>query len=160
MATTHTSSNKVRAHSVLVYDGDCGICTKCVLFVEKHLSRDIDIVAWQHADLPSLKLSQAECEESVQWVDPYGRVSSAQMAVGDLLKDSGRHWRPLGVLIQTLQFTWVAWVLYKWIAKNRDRFPGGTPACAMAAHLRPGADRSAAPQTPQNPADVAKNVGN
>ncbi len=137
----------VRTRPVLVYDGDCGICTKCVSFVDKHLSRNIDIVAWQHADLPALRLSQAECEEAVQWVAPDGAVSSAHIAIGDLLKDSGALWWPLGVLMQTPPFKWVASVIYKWIAKNRDRLPGGTPACAMPAHLRPGAARPAADRT-------------
>lgn len=135
------------ARPVLVYDGDCGICTKCVAFVEKHLSQDIDIIAWQDADLPSLRLSQAECEEAVQWVASGGAVTAAHIAIGDLLKHTGWPWWPLGALVQIPPFRWVASVIYKWIAKNRDRLPGGTPACAMPAHLRPGAARLPADRT-------------
>lgn len=128
---------------MLVYDGDCGICTKCVGFVERHLSQDIDIVAFQHADLDALGLSAAECEQAVQWVIPDGTVSSAHIAVGDLLKASGWQWYPLAFLAQIPPFSWVASAAYKWIAANRHRLPGGTPACSMPAHLRPGASRPA-----------------
>ena len=43
---------------------------------------------------------------------------------------------------ETPPFAWVASAAYKWIAKNRHRLPGGTPACSMPAHLRPGASRA------------------
>ena len=136
-----------RSKPVLVYDGDCGICTKCVGFVERHLTKNVDIIAFQHADLPSLGLTAAECEAAVQWVEPDGRTSAAHLAVGDLLKASGRRWRPLAFLAQTRPFSWVASAAYKWIAKNRHRLPGGTPACSMPAHLRPGAASSTAPRS-------------
>lgn len=135
-----------RTKPVLVYDGDCGICTKCVGFVERHLTNNLDIVAFQHADLDSLGLTPKECEEAVQWVEPDGRVSAAHIAVGDLLAASGWQWRPLAFLARTPPFSWVASVVYKWIAKNRDKLPGGTPACAMPPHLRPGAASDTAPR--------------
>ncbi len=141
------TSGAARTRPVLVYDGDCGICTKCVGFVERHLTAELDIVAFQHADLDSLGLTVKECEEAVQWVEPDGRVTSAHIAVGDLLRATGLRWRPLAFLAQTPPFSWVASVVYKWIARNRDRLPGGTPACAMPAHLRPGAASATAPRT-------------
>lgn len=124
---------------VLVYDGDCGICTKCVQFVYKHLSSDLDVVAWQHADLSSLRLTQAECENAVQWVEPDGSISAGHLAVSKLLKDSGALWWPLGAIMAIPPFSLVAKLIYRWVANNRDKLPGGTPACAMPAHLRPGA---------------------
>lgn len=135
-----SAPGNLRGRPVLVYDGDCGICTRCVSFVEDHLCGDkIDIVAWQHADLAALKLSQAECEEAVQWVSTQGQVRSAHLAVADLLRYSGGLWRILGLLITLPVIRSIAAVLYRWIAAHRDRLPGGTPACAMPAHLRPGA---------------------
>ncbi|WP_134322633.1 thiol-disulfide oxidoreductase DCC family protein [Cumulibacter soli] len=139
-------ANGVRTKPVLVYDGDCGICTKCVGFVERHLTKDVDIVAFQHADLSSLGLTAAQCEQAVQWVEPDGRTSAAHMAVGDLLKASGWQWRPLAFLALVRPFRWIAAVVYTWIAKNRHRLPGGTPACSMPAHLRPGASSESAPR--------------
>lgn len=135
-----------RTKPVLVYDGDCGICTKCVGFVERHLTKDLDIIAFQHADLHSLGLTAAECEAAVQWVEPSGRTTAAHIAIGDLLKASGRRWWPLAFLAQTPPFSWAAFAIYKWIAKNRHRLPGGTPACSMPAHLRPGAASDTAPR--------------
>lgn len=135
-----------RVRPVLVYDGDCGICTKCVGFVERHLTEDVDIIAFQHADLAGLGLTADQCEAAVQWVQPDGRTSAAHLAVGDLLKASGWRWRPFAFLAQTRPFSWVAAAAYRWIATNRQRLPGGTPACSMPAHLRPGASSTTAPR--------------
>ncbi|WP_153506462.1 thiol-disulfide oxidoreductase DCC family protein [Cumulibacter manganitolerans] len=140
-----------RSRPVLVYDGDCGICTRCVAFVEAHLTKDVDIIAFQHADLAALRLTAEECEAAVQWVQPDGRVSAAHLAVGDLLAASGLRWRPLAFLARTPPFSWVAGLAYRWIARNRHRLPGGTPACSMPAHLRPGAASSTAPRAGERP---------
>lgn len=130
----------------LVYDGDCGICTKAVGFVERHLvpptapaRRRTVIVAWQDADLAVLRLTQGECEEALQWVDVDGGISSGHRAVGRLLLRAGRWWRPLGHLALLPPTSWLAALVYRWVAANRYRLPGGTPACALPAHLRPGA---------------------
>ena len=42
--------------------------------------------------------------------------------------------------------SWVAAGVYRLIAINRSRLPGGTAACSMPAHLRPGAANPAAGQ--------------
>ena len=44
--------------------------------------------------------------------------------------------RPLGVLLLTPPFSWIAKAAYRWIANNRDRMPGGTAACALPQEAR------------------------
>lgn len=128
-----------RRNPVLVYDGDCGVCTRAVRFAERHLAKDVDIVAFQHADLDSLALTRKECEDAVQWVRPDGLTSRAHFAVGDLLRASAFPWWLLGGLIQIPPFSWVASIVYRLVATNRHRIPGGTPASALPPEERPGA---------------------
>lgn len=127
-----------RERPVLVYDGDCGICTRSVEFVERRLRTDVEIVAFQFADLASLGLTREACEDAVQWVTPSGRISHGHIAVGDLLKASGWPWVPIGWLVQTPPTSWIAGAAYRWVARNRHRLPGGTPACTLPAEQRPG----------------------
>ena len=125
---------------VLVFDGDCGICTTLAGVASTHVRRPGDglvISAYQDLDLAPLGLSAAQCDEALQWVAPDGTVSSAQNAVARLLL-RGRLWqRPAGLVLLMPGVTWVAGVVYRWVAANRHRLPGGTPACSMPASERP-----------------------
>jgi predicted DCC family thiol-disulfide oxidoreductase YuxK len=124
--------------ATLVYDGDCAFCTSSVRWVGRlHLGADV-VVAWQHADLDALGLTQEQCEEAVQLVAD-GRTSSGHEAFARLLLRSRWYWKPLGLLLITPPVSWLARAVYTWIANNRDRMPGGTPACALPQEDRPRA---------------------
>lgn len=124
--------------TTLVYDGDCAFCTSSVRWLAKLRLRADVVVAWQHADLDALGLTPEQCEDAVQYVED-GRTSSGHVAFARLLLRSHWFWRPLGLLMLTPPFSWVARGLYRLIADNRDRMPGGTPACALPQEQRPKA---------------------
>ena len=124
--------------ATLVYDGDCAFCTSSVRLLSRlHLRAD-QVVAWQFADLDALGLTQQQCEEAVQLVAD-GRTSSGHAAFARLLLRSQWYWRPLGLLMLTPPLSWIARGLYSLIARNRDKMPGGTPACALPQEERPKA---------------------
>jgi predicted DCC family thiol-disulfide oxidoreductase YuxK len=125
--------------AVLVYDGDCAFCTKCVDWAERHLPLRPRVVAWQHADLAALGLTAEQCDRAVQWVEPSGRVRSGAKAVGAWWWECRGFWRIPAVLCLVPPTSWVAAGVYRLVAANRSRLPGGTAACSMPAHLRPGA---------------------
>ena len=126
-----------RARPVLVYDGDCGFCTKSARLAARLPSR-CEIVAWQHADLAALGVTAERAEYELLWVTPDGRVYGGADAVAMLLRDSGVL-AVLGAVLGWPGVRSVAHRLYRWIADNRYRLPGGTPACALPADQRPGA---------------------
>lgn len=115
----------------LVYDGDCGFCSTCVRFVERRLRTSATIVAWQHADLDALDVRQEDAERAVQWIASDGRRSAGAAAVAKLFVDSGWPWRALGWVMLTPPISWCAALVYRLVANNRHRMPGGTPACAL-----------------------------
>ena len=90
-----------------------------------------DVDPSQRLDLPSLGLTQAECDEALQWVAADGRVSSGQDAVARMMLASRLWARPLGAALLLPGVNALAGVVYRWVARNRHRFPGGTPACEM-----------------------------
>ena len=124
--------------TTLVYDGDCAFCTTSVRWLTRlHLRTDV-VVPWQFADLDALGLAQQQCEDAVQFVEEH-RTSRGHAAFARLLLRSGWYWRPLGLLMLTPPFSWLARGLYQLVADNRDKMPGGTPACALPQDERPRA---------------------
>ncbi|MFD0686349.1 thiol-disulfide oxidoreductase DCC family protein [Actinomadura fibrosa] len=128
-----------RERPVLVYDGDCGFCTSCVRFLERYVPVDAEIVAFQFADLDALGTTAERAEHEVLWVDRAGRVSGGAEAIGRLLTAAGGAWRAVGVAMRIAPASWAAHLLYRLVANNRQRMPGGTAACALPAARRPGA---------------------
>jgi predicted DCC family thiol-disulfide oxidoreductase YuxK len=116
--------------STLVFDGDCGFCTRCVALVPKAARRTTEVVPYQRADLEALGLTAEECAEAVQWVSG-GRRASGHLAIGRLLQEAGGIWRLLGTALLVPPLSWLAAGVYRLVAANRMRLPGGTPACAV-----------------------------
>ena len=115
---------------VLVFDGDCGICTTLAGVASTHVRRPGDglvISAYQDLDLAPLGLSAAQCDEALQWVAPDGTVSSAQNAVARLLL-RGRLWqRPAGLVLLMPGVNWVAGWSTAGSRRIATAFPGEPP---------------------------------
>jgi predicted DCC family thiol-disulfide oxidoreductase YuxK len=115
----------------MVFDGDCAFCSSSVRAMERFIKRRPRIVAWQFTDVAELGLTSAQCEEALQWVHEDGRIESAHMAVSRALMFGGKGWWLLGAVIRIPGISWLSGVVYRWIARNRHRMPGGTPACSL-----------------------------
>ncbi len=115
---------------VLVFDGDCAFCTSSAHLLER-IGPKAEIVAWQHADLDALGITAAQATEAVQWIGADGAVRSGHEAIAAVLRAAGWPWRLAGRLITLPGISTLAAVTYRWIARNRYRLPGGTPACAV-----------------------------
>ena len=116
---------------VFLYDGDCSFCTSCANFIERRIPTGAQVTPWQFADLDALGVAQAEAEEAVIWVAPGQTNAAGPEAIARLLVDAGSFWRPLGRVLDLAPVRWVAWPVYKLIAHNRHRMPGGTAACSL-----------------------------
>ncbi|MFF3437180.1 DCC1-like thiol-disulfide oxidoreductase family protein [Streptosporangium sp. NPDC002721] len=122
---------------VLVFDGDCGFCTTSVRFAERRVGVRARVVPWQFADLRALGVTRERAEREVLWVAEDGRVSGGAQAVARLLIAAGLPWSPLGFVLRVPPFRWVARGVYRLVAANRHRLPGGTPACALPPRSGP-----------------------
>jgi predicted DCC family thiol-disulfide oxidoreductase YuxK len=128
------------APPVLVFDGDCGICTKMSRVARRFvMPRRGTVVASSDLDLAHYGLTMEECLEALQFVDDRGRVHAAQDAVARLLLAGAPWWKPFGAFLLLPGVNALAGVGYRWVARNRYRLPGSTAACAMPA---PGATTS------------------
>lgn len=114
-----------------VYDGDCAFCSSCARFVQRWIPTTARVEAWQLTDIAALGLTVEECDAAVQWSTSATRHSSGPEAIADLLKSSEPWWRVAGHLLSLRPVLWVAWPAYRWVARNRDKMPGGTATCAL-----------------------------
>ncbi|MFR9731086.1 thiol-disulfide oxidoreductase DCC family protein [Saccharopolyspora sp. MS10] len=123
---------------VLIYDGDCGFCTRSVRIAAR-LPLRARIAPWQEADLAALRTTEQRARHEVLWVDERGAVSGGAAAVAALLRHCGFPWSVPGFLLSLPVLRAVAALVYRAIAANRHRLPGATPACALPPERRPGA---------------------
>jgi predicted DCC family thiol-disulfide oxidoreductase YuxK len=122
------------AQPVLLFDGDCSFCTSCVEWMRRHIRRLDTTVPYQFADLPALGVTSEQCEQAVQWIGADHTVLSAHVAVAQVLIDAGTGWAVIGRGMLLPGLRQLSGVVYRWIARNRFRLPGGTPACAIGDH--------------------------
>ncbi|WP_354643503.1 thiol-disulfide oxidoreductase DCC family protein [Kitasatospora camelliae] len=129
---------------VLVFDGDCGFCTTCVVWAERYPRASLSSAGWeavpyQRADLAALDglaggrglVTRERAEREVLWVTPAGRVYGGAQAAARLLMRSGGAWAYAGGALTLAPVRPVADAVYRWVARHRHRLPGGTPACAL-----------------------------
>ena len=116
--------------ATLVFDGDCAFCTSSARWLARRLPPGVEVRPWQRLDLDELGLTEEQVTTAAWWVDG-ARREGAHLAVGRSLQAAGGVWRPLGWLCRVLPTRWLAAALYRVVAGNRHRLPGGTPACRL-----------------------------
>ena len=121
----------VRTRPVLIFDGDCGFCTTSVGVVRRLMRPRCEVVAWQHADLASLGVTAERARYEVLLVTPTGRVYGGAQAVAKILLNAGGVWSVVGAVLSLPPLRWAARAVYRLVADNRGRLPGGTAACAV-----------------------------
>jgi len=159
-----TMNESALAAPTLVFDGDCAFCTSSVRWAQRWCRPAVRFVPWQEIDLEANGLTYDQVTTAVRWLAPAARVPSAALtsdrspqapaadvgfdpaprakipsgaaAVGRLLLRSRWPWRPLGALLLVPPFCWIGAGLYRLVAVNRHRLPGGTPACAVPQQPR------------------------
>jgi predicted DCC family thiol-disulfide oxidoreductase YuxK len=115
---------------LLIFDGECGICTTSANVMRRWIRPDCDIEPWQRTDIASFGLTPEECSSAVQFVTADRRVYSGSRAVMRMLRTAPLPWPAVGAIGDAPGVAWLADRTYRWVAANRDRLPGSTPACA------------------------------
>ncbi len=128
---------------MLIFDGDCGFCSTGARLAERLLPGDVRTVPWQRVpDLAAYGLTAEEAAASLQWVGSSGSLAGGHEAVAQLLIDAGGGlWGLLGRALLLPLVRDLAKAVYEVVARNRNRLPGGTPACRVPL---PKADEGAA----------------
>jgi predicted DCC family thiol-disulfide oxidoreductase YuxK len=118
---------------LLVFDGDCGFCTRMLGWLRLiDRRRVIDSVPYQRPGVPeSLGLTAEQCATSVQWRGPDGRQAEGAEAISAALDVALRSRWPGRLHARTAA---TQSRLYALLARNRHRLPGITPWCSRYPH--------------------------
>jgi predicted DCC family thiol-disulfide oxidoreductase YuxK len=109
------------------------------------LHTSAQVLPWQTVAIEPLGVTVEQCDAAVQWIAQDNSVTSGPQAISRLLVDAGSIWRPLGWMLRISPLRWLAEPIYRLIARNRHRMPGGTAACSLphaqrrSAGSQPGA---------------------
>jgi predicted DCC family thiol-disulfide oxidoreductase YuxK len=119
----------------LVFDGDCAFCTSSAQWLADRLDRpggpNVRLVPWQFTDLAALGTTAQRAQREVLWVATDGTIHGGAAAFADWLKFRGGAYAIAGHLMSLPFVRLLAAAVYRVIAKNRHRMPGGTPACVL-----------------------------
>jgi predicted DCC family thiol-disulfide oxidoreductase YuxK len=129
------------AGRIFLYDGDCAFCSSCARWLQRWAPTAVPVRPWQFTDIDALGVTAAECDTAVQWIDGTHRAAGPA-AIAALLRSSHRGWRLVGRTLGTPAATALTWPFYRWVARNRDRMPGGTATCALPSTQRGAGDPS------------------
>ena len=125
------SANSSASKAVLVFDGDCGFCTTTANWIKKNSRVALEIAPYQWTDLDRYGLTAEEAAARVQlvmgdkvFVGHYCMSKLLLIQPNPLLK-------LIGALMVMPGAEPISAKIYEWIAANRQRLPGGTPACKL-----------------------------
>ena len=116
----------------LIYDSDCGFCTRSARWLA---GRRADRVALQPAqtapDLAALGITDEDVAQRAYWQDARGNVVGGSQAIAAALVARGGFALAAGRLIGSPFMAPAAEASYRWIAAHRYQMPGSTDACRV-----------------------------
>jgi predicted DCC family thiol-disulfide oxidoreductase YuxK len=112
----------------LVYDGDCGFCTRSAEWLAARGRATIQ--PSQTLDLDAVGLTEDDVASAAWWLDADGRVAGrGAEAAAEALKTCRGPWRLVGHVLYARPWRPLADAAYQLVADNRHRLPGSTPMC-------------------------------
>ena len=119
----------------LIFDGDCAFCTSSAHWLARRLNRplgpNVRLVPWQFTDLAALGTTTERAQREALWVSTDGMIYGGASAFAQWLRFRGGAYRLFGHVMELPGIRGLAAAVYRVIAKNRHRIPGGSPACAL-----------------------------
>jgi len=126
-----TSSQTEVVQPILIYDGDCAFCSSSVRAMQKLLKKRPPMEPYQFLDLTKYSLTPELCLEEAKFITADGAIKGGHLAFVETFKLAGGLWKVLASIVGLPVLRSIAGVVYRWVAKNRYRLPGGTPTCAL-----------------------------
>lgn len=114
----------------LLYDADCGFCTRAALFGARILPR-VQVRPMQDVDLPSAGVDPVRAQAEIPYVGRDGAVTYGSDAIAHALIDGGRRTALAGRVLLAPLLRLLARRVYHLVGRNRHRLPGGSSDCAL-----------------------------
>jgi predicted DCC family thiol-disulfide oxidoreductase YuxK len=134
----------VLEREVLIYDGDCAFCQRCLEWGQRTLPSFPQALSYASIQPAHFGLELDDVQQSIWLVAPEASIQVRQMghaqwsghrAAARILTQQplksrfGFGWRMFGYLI--ILGGPLSALIYRLVANNRQRMPGGTESCAL-----------------------------
>ncbi|WP_151526985.1 thiol-disulfide oxidoreductase DCC family protein [Serinicoccus kebangsaanensis] len=125
-----TTSGAHRAVPLVLYDADCGFCTRAAGWIPR-LGAQVEVSSLQAHDLVALGVDPDRSGLEMPAVLEDGTVAWGHHAWAEILLRSPQPWRLLGAALGSRVMEVPGAAAYRLVAANRGRLPGGTAQCAL-----------------------------
>ncbi len=115
---------------LLLYDADCGFCTRAVAWVPR-LRLKVSVRAMQSVDLDGVGVSPSRAARELPLVRADGTVAYGHEAIAAALATGSLPLRLLGRLLIAPGCSGLFSWFYRTVAAHRHELPGGTASCAL-----------------------------
>lgn len=122
--------------TLVLHDADCGFCTRCAEALTR-LPLAIDVSSLQAEDLTALGIDPVRARAEMPVVQPDGSIAWGHRAWAAILGAGPLPMRWAGRALASRLMDRPAAFVYRLVAQNRHRLPGGTVACAMPVQSPP-----------------------
>ncbi len=116
----HNNSSQ-SGNAVLIYDGNCPICSNTVAWIKEHERKDaFEMLPCRSEDRKKRYpfMEEATCMQAMQLVLPEGTVLAGEKALPEIIKRLKRY-RAAAGLFKLPGSNIIARVFYRWFAKRR-----------------------------------------
>lgn len=116
----------------LAYDGDCGFCQASIDRIRTTAKPGIPAIPWQWLPRETTRPHQHRLDEEVLLLHGTTVSCGGAEALARFIGSSPyRTYRVLATVARLPALLPLARLVYRRVARNRHRLPGGTPACAL-----------------------------
>ncbi|PXY36313.1 thiol-disulfide oxidoreductase DCC family protein [Prauserella flavalba] len=115
----------------LLFDGDCGFCTRSVTWLDRRGMLGYPFLPWQTVADDELPVPVERLMTEVVLELPDGTTLGGADALAATVGASASPWRVAGHLLRLPGVRHVARAVYRVIARNRYRMPGASAACKI-----------------------------
>lgn len=127
-----TREHTVVGEGLLIYDGDCGFCTRTASWLRRRLPQRYRIEASQKLpNLEELGLDRKKVHEAAYWIDPDGTTHRGHRAILRAVTKSRGALGSMAGIMKVWPFDPIAAGVYSLVARHRHLLPGGTDACEI-----------------------------
>jgi predicted DCC family thiol-disulfide oxidoreductase YuxK len=135
--TTPDQTDPPGRDAELLYDNDCGFCTRSVQWLRDHNALGhTHTVAWQSLDPRRLPVAPERLECEIILVSG-GDIRGGATALAHAVTSGSLPWRMTGRALRLPVIRTLAAYVYRNIAANRHRMPGATTACEIPTRAAP-----------------------
>lgn len=120
-------STMARTTGTMLYDADCGFCTRTAALVPRlRMRANVDAI-----QASELIFDRERAARELPFVHDDGHVDYGHHAIAATLRTGSVPLRLLAVLIVWPGLERLAAAVYHWVSAHRHQLPGGTAACSL-----------------------------